>query len=185
MNSLEKSYVKALIGRAVVYDLIGNIKDALEDINTALFFARENQNIEWEADSLLRLSDLYIDLSEYNEAQYAVKTALKIYKNLKDRKGEALLLAARVKGAKCLKIADREVDMLYRKAVRLFKLLRSPYKLAKTYYYYGTFLLSRGAKHYDQATYYLDKARKIFGDVGAKFWVNMVDRLETRKARER
>ncbi|MCE7698035.1 MAG: tetratricopeptide repeat protein, partial [Methanobacterium paludis] len=70
----------------------GNIEGSLSYYKTALKIFKKTKAVEKEADTLLQMGDLYIDIKDYDNAKKHYEMSLKCYNKVKDRIGAGYAL---------------------------------------------------------------------------------------------
>jgi len=81
--------IKCLKKRADVLKLIGEGEKAIPDLEQVIKISKELKNEKEEADCLIVLSRVYIDMGKYEKATRNTEIAHDIYRKLKDRNGKA------------------------------------------------------------------------------------------------
>jgi tetratricopeptide (TPR) repeat protein len=81
--------VKCLHERALVFNTIGNNAAALEDLRKGISIAQQHANSELQARCLSAQCEVLGSISRFEEMAISAKAALKLYRTLHNRKGEA------------------------------------------------------------------------------------------------
>jgi len=186
--------IRFLAGKVVSLNGIGRVYtsqerfvEARECLQRAIKDARECGNKELLRRVSVSSGELSLAQNNTEDAKNHTELSLKLAEELKSRQGraEALLLQARIdmiKG-KVDSEAWRQGEKRFKEAIKFFEELKQPFEIAKAYYYYGERLRVKGKtekkkgeklkrkRKTEMGKEYLQKAKKIFKEIGAKGWI--------------
>lgn len=81
--------IEVLMKRASVLNLVGDNEKAIEDLTQAIGYSQSLGEKKLEADGLVALCKVHFGISHYTDTIEMAESALKIYRELVDRKGES------------------------------------------------------------------------------------------------
>jgi tetratricopeptide (TPR) repeat protein len=162
-----------------------DLTDARINVARAEKIARMLGDKELLLKTYVSMSELAIALAhavknpDLRKARKNAGSVLKLANELRSMSAmaEALLLQARIEGISggTGKGGFRTVEKNFQRAINIFKSTGENYELGAACYYYANFLISHGKQR--ESGQYMDSARRIFTELGARDWIKKTERL--------
>jgi predicted ATPase len=156
----------------VTYARKGDEKKAIEQYEKCIEISESTGNMRMEGWALFNAAESYAKMGELEKALECCNKSLYIFEKLDEKLG---ISGSFMSYGIIYKLQRKWDDAIryFEKSLSIRKELHIPYRLADGYFEFGLLYKDKGDK--EQAIDYFGKAKEIFGDLGAKEFLEKID----------